>query len=165
MSVCFVAFPVISCNYMIWNEWVSSELFKYFGNQGHTSLLLFFHFRSLLKATVVLLPLLGLTWVFGLLTVDQNTIFFAWIFTILNSLQVLKVKWLSQSLLFQPCLLKLVRDRVCIGCLLAIIFCGGTTHVEGIRLFPTLFCHGVTYLSSMHRVLEFFSSMLSETNW
>ena len=37
--------------------------------------------------------------------------------------------------------------------------------MEGIRLFPTMFCYGVTYLSSMHRVLEFFSSMLSETNW
>jgi len=45
--------------------------------------------RSLLKATIVLLPLLGLTWVFGLLAVNQNTIIFAWIFTILNSFQVL----------------------------------------------------------------------------
>ncbi|XP_065916129.1 adhesion G protein-coupled receptor E2-like isoform X3 [Dysidea avara] len=43
--------------------------------------------KSLLKATVVLLPLLGLTWVFGLLAVNKNTSVFAWLFTVLNSLQ------------------------------------------------------------------------------
>lgn len=41
-----------------------------------------------MTATVVLLPLLGLTWVFGLLAVNQNTTVFAWLFTIFNSLQV-----------------------------------------------------------------------------
>ncbi len=39
-------------------------------------------------ASLILLPLLGLTWVFGLLTVNGSTIVFAYIFTILNSLQV-----------------------------------------------------------------------------
>ncbi|XP_065916114.1 uncharacterized protein [Dysidea avara] len=43
--------------------------------------------KSMLKATVVLLPLLGLTWVFGLLAVNKNTSVFAWLFTVLNSLQ------------------------------------------------------------------------------
>ncbi|XP_065911114.1 adhesion G protein-coupled receptor L3-like [Dysidea avara] len=43
--------------------------------------------KKLVKATLVLLPLLGLTWVFGLLAVNEDTIVFAWIFTILNSLQ------------------------------------------------------------------------------
>ena len=45
-------------------------------------------YRALLKATVILLPLLGITWVFGLLAVNENLTVFAWIFTILNSLQV-----------------------------------------------------------------------------
>ena len=44
--------------------------------------------RSTLKATVILLPLLGLTWVFGVLTIDRNTTVFAWLFTICNSTQV-----------------------------------------------------------------------------
>ena len=44
--------------------------------------------RSLLKATVILLPLLGLTWLFGLLTLNSNSTVFAWLFTIFNSLQV-----------------------------------------------------------------------------
>ena len=44
--------------------------------------------RAILKATVILLPLLGLTWVFGLLAVNEDTTVFAWIFTVLNSLQV-----------------------------------------------------------------------------
>jgi len=44
--------------------------------------------RSTLKATVILLPLLGLTWVFGILTIDRNTTVFAWLFTICNSTQV-----------------------------------------------------------------------------
>ena len=45
-------------------------------------------YRTVLKATVILLPLLGITWVFGLLAVNQESSVFAWIFTILNSLQV-----------------------------------------------------------------------------
>ena len=44
--------------------------------------------RTILKATVILLPLLGLTWVFGVLTIDRNTTVFAWLFTIFNSTQV-----------------------------------------------------------------------------
>ena len=49
-------------------------------------------FRASAKAAVVLLPVLGLTWVFGLLAVNEDTVAFAWIFTILNSLQVNKYK-------------------------------------------------------------------------
>ena len=45
-------------------------------------------YRGILKATIILLPLLGITWVFGLLAVNQESSVFAWIFTILNSLQV-----------------------------------------------------------------------------
>ena len=44
--------------------------------------------RATLKATVILLPVLGLTWVFGVLTIDRNTTVFAWLFTIFNSIQV-----------------------------------------------------------------------------
>ena len=44
--------------------------------------------RQLLIADIVLLPLLGGTWLFGLLSVNQETAFFAWLFTILSSLQV-----------------------------------------------------------------------------
>ncbi|XP_064386909.1 uncharacterized protein LOC135335369 isoform X2 [Halichondria panicea] len=43
--------------------------------------------KSLLQGVVVLQPLLGLTWAFGLLTLVRNTSAFVWIFTILNSLQ------------------------------------------------------------------------------
>jgi hypothetical protein len=43
--------------------------------------------KHILKATVILLPLLGMTWVFGLLAVNENTAVFAWLFTIFNSLQ------------------------------------------------------------------------------
>ena len=45
-------------------------------------------YRTLLKAAVIILPILGCTWVFGLLAINEDTIAFAWIFTILNSLQV-----------------------------------------------------------------------------
>ena len=45
-------------------------------------------YRTILKATVILLPLLGITWVFGILAVNQESSVFAWIFIILNSLQV-----------------------------------------------------------------------------
>lgn len=43
------------------------------------------------KAAFILLPVFGLTWVFGLLAVNEDTIAFAWIFTVINSLQVTAV--------------------------------------------------------------------------
>ena len=46
------------------------------------------YYRSLLRAAVIIVPLLGVTWVVGILAVNENTVVFAWIFTILNSLQV-----------------------------------------------------------------------------
>ena len=46
------------------------------------------HIRSGVKAAIFLLPLLGLTWVFGLLAVNQYTIIFQYLFAIFNSLQV-----------------------------------------------------------------------------
>ena len=45
-------------------------------------------YRSLLKAVIILVPLLGLTWIIGILAVNNETEVFAWIFAILNSLQV-----------------------------------------------------------------------------
>jgi len=53
-----------------------------------------FHFefiillRSLAKASCVLLPLLGVTWIFGIFAVNEKAVAFAWVFTILNSFQV-----------------------------------------------------------------------------
>ena len=44
--------------------------------------------RTILRGTIILLPLLGLTWLFGLLTLNENATVFAWLFTIFNSLQV-----------------------------------------------------------------------------
>ncbi|XP_020604905.1 adhesion G-protein coupled receptor D1-like [Orbicella faveolata] len=44
--------------------------------------------RSLAKAFVTLLPILGLTWVFGLLAVNNNSVVFEYLFAIFNSLQV-----------------------------------------------------------------------------
>ena len=44
--------------------------------------------RLAFKMLVVLFPLLGLTWVFGVLTVTNAGIAFQYLFTILNSLQV-----------------------------------------------------------------------------
>jgi len=55
-----------------------------------------FFFRMVLKATLVLLPLLGITWVFGILAVNEESVAFAWIFTILNSFQV----WLTQLYIY-----------------------------------------------------------------
>jgi len=40
------------------------------------------------KAAIIIVPLLGVTWVVGTFAVNENTVVFAWIFTVLNSLQV-----------------------------------------------------------------------------
>ena len=44
--------------------------------------------RSFLKSTILLLPILGGTWIFGLLSINQYTLIFTWLFTLLNSVQV-----------------------------------------------------------------------------
>ena len=44
--------------------------------------------RNLVTSAVILLPLLGITWIVGLFAVNENTLVFAYAFTILNSLQV-----------------------------------------------------------------------------
>ncbi|XP_028517757.1 adhesion G-protein coupled receptor D1-like [Exaiptasia diaphana] len=43
--------------------------------------------RAALKGVIILLPLLGLTWLFGLISVNSETIVFQYLFAILNSLQ------------------------------------------------------------------------------
>ena len=45
-------------------------------------------FRSLLVSAIAFMPILGSTWIIGVFAVNEHTEFFAWIFTILNSLQV-----------------------------------------------------------------------------
>ena len=47
--------------------------------------------RMGVKATAVILPLLGVTWVFGLLSFNTATLAFKYIFAILNSLQGLMI--------------------------------------------------------------------------
>lgn len=44
--------------------------------------------RTTLQSTVILLPLLGITWVIGLFAVNENTQVFAWLFILTNSFQV-----------------------------------------------------------------------------
>lgn len=43
------------------------------------------------KASAVVLPLLGVTWLFGLLSINTSTIGFQYVFVIFNSLQGLMI--------------------------------------------------------------------------
>ncbi|XP_065903444.1 adhesion G protein-coupled receptor L3-like [Dysidea avara] len=43
--------------------------------------------KSMIKAAIIINPVLGCTWIFGVLAVNEHTVVFAWLFTILNSLQ------------------------------------------------------------------------------
>jgi len=45
-------------------------------------------FRAEIANICVLLPLFGLTWVFGIFSVDEDAVIFQYLFAILNSLQV-----------------------------------------------------------------------------
>ena len=53
-----------------------------------TPLLHMILYRNVLRAAVILLPLLGMTWIIGIFAINNETQVFAWIFAILNSLQV-----------------------------------------------------------------------------
>ena len=44
--------------------------------------------RTVIISAATLMPILGVTWIIGLLAVNNHTEVFSWIFTILNSLQV-----------------------------------------------------------------------------
>jgi G protein-coupled receptor 133 len=69
--------------------------------------------KKLVKAFVVILPLLGFTWIVGLLSVNEGSVVFAFFFVILNSLQgaaifffyVLRTDKVRPKLapLFKPC--------------------------------------------------------------
>lgn len=52
-------------------------------------------YSTLLKASVIILPLLGLTWVIGLLAVSPYATVFAWIFLFLNAFQVNDIRKLD----------------------------------------------------------------------
>ena len=54
--------------------------------------------RAILISAATLMPILGVTWVFGLLAINEETEVFAWIFTILNAFQVCYF-WLGGSTL------------------------------------------------------------------
>ena len=59
--------------------------------------------RSGVKAALVLMPLLGITWMFGLFSVNEETVVFQYLFAIVNSLQVFilrKYKMLLLLLLY-----------------------------------------------------------------
>ncbi len=58
------------------------------GNVNLIVLKMTLFYRMMVKSSLVLLPLLGMTWVLGLFAVVQNTSTFAWMFTVVNSLQV-----------------------------------------------------------------------------
>ena len=45
------------------------------------------HMRAWIRRSVMLLPVLGVTWSFGFLTFVSSTVVFHYLFTILNSLQ------------------------------------------------------------------------------
>ena len=49
---------------------------------------IFFFFRTTARVSLVLLPLLGISWVFGVFAVNDDTVVFQYIFTISNSIQV-----------------------------------------------------------------------------
>ena len=51
-------------------------------------LLLSHTYRSIIKGTIVLLPLLGITWIIGIFALNVRTTIFLWIFTLVNSFQV-----------------------------------------------------------------------------
>ena len=44
--------------------------------------------RWLLRDTLFLLPMFGITWVFGLLAFNENLSVFAWLFVFFNTTQV-----------------------------------------------------------------------------
>ena len=47
----------------------------------------YMHFRATVKACIVLFPLLGITWLFGLLSITSDSVVPQYVFAVLNSIQ------------------------------------------------------------------------------
>ena len=62
------------------------------------------------KASAVILPLLGITWLFGLLSFNSSTVVFKYLFAITNSLQGLMI------FIFHCLLNEQVRGHRCFQC-------------------------------------------------
>jgi len=94
----------------------------------------------------VLLPLLGLTWIIGILAVNEKTQILAWIFSILNSLQVcLGCHYLKHSIYFfflgclhicEPCIEKQTGNKICILYYISLYYKLGWENTE--RALPYL---------------------------
>ena len=84
-------------------QWISSKRYQsglrihpaivpwihsYFDNAMKVTSKCFSRDRSGVQSAVVLLPLLGITWLFGVLTFNSDTLAFQYLFAIFNSLQV-----------------------------------------------------------------------------
>ena len=54
-------------------------------NYGHSPIL---HRRRLMKATIILVPVMGFTWIIGLFAVGEEGKIFAYLFVIANVFQV-----------------------------------------------------------------------------
>ena len=59
--------------------------------------------KSAARATMILLPVLGVTWVTGLLSVNRSTIIFQYVFAGVNSLQVSKSESYGAMTIFMGC--------------------------------------------------------------
>lgn len=69
--------------------------------------------RAGVKGMIVLLPLLGLTWVFGIMAINKDTIAFQYLFAILNSLQVYYKTHCKSGVIFSRSDYLLCASKVC----------------------------------------------------
>ena len=93
--------------------------------------------RQGVKACVVLFPLLGMTWVFGVLSVTDAGLVFQYIFTIVNSLQVFIIGFV-------------IKEN-----------CGGDNFASSMIYFPTV--HFIIHFLN-NRQKKTFSHTVSEEN-
>ena len=61
------------------------------------------NFRETLCHIMAITPLLGITWIFGVLSVNQDLIAFQYIFAVANSLQVRFKYLINVVILFRLC--------------------------------------------------------------
>jgi len=91
------------------------------------------HFRGMMKDTILLLPLFGTTWIFGLLAFHRNLSVFAWLFIIFNTSQVCAIVLMTHH-----------NNHDYTGCFYVILVCTKTRKgqvqcsLSGITIFGTL---------------------------
>ena len=71
------------------------EVYNDLNGGSRVSVISFFDFRAGIRSLLILMPVMGITWIFGIFAVNKETVVFQYFFAIFNSIQVKLIQFAS----------------------------------------------------------------------